>query len=79
LKIFLLGNYENTVILAHRGACRFDKKALNAQEAGARMLIVTEVEDNSLQRLGELFLCQNIICCICALVIIWWLCYKNRF
>lgn len=48
----LPGDYENTVVLAHRGVCRFDKKALHAQEAGARMLMVAEVEDNSLQRLG---------------------------
>lgn len=41
-------------IIAHRGHCQFDVKALNAQNAGARMLILVDVEDQALQRVGAM-------------------------
>lgn len=39
-------------LVAHRGTCRFDIKALHAHQAGARFLIVVDVEDHALQRMG---------------------------
>jgi hypothetical protein len=39
-------------LAAHRGACRFDIKALHAQDAGARVLVVVDIEDQALQRIG---------------------------
>eukprot|EP01034_Spumella_vulgaris_P022410 gene22410-28534_t len=44
--------YANAAVVVHRGKCRFDVKALHAQNAGARMLIIIDVEDNALQRVG---------------------------
>lgn len=44
--------YTNRVVVAHRGGCRFDTKALHAQHAGARLLVVIDIEDNALQRVG---------------------------
>lgn len=41
-------------LVVHRGSCRFDVKAMHGQEAGARMIIVVDVEDEPLQRLGAL-------------------------
>eukprot|EP00981_Chlorochromonas_danica_P002979 scaffold601_cov170-Ochromonas_danica.AAC.40 len=41
-------------LVVHRGGCRFDVKALHGQEAGARMIIVVDVDDEPLQRLGAL-------------------------
>ena len=46
--------YEGKIVLVHRGECRFDRKALIAQQAGARLVIVIEVNDDPLQRLGNL-------------------------
>lgn len=40
------------VVVINRGNCRFDVKALNAQAAGARLALVIEADDNSLQRIG---------------------------
>ena len=40
------------VLVTHRGACRFDQKAIAAEKLGAKVLIVVEVGDNALQRLG---------------------------
>ena len=40
------------VLIAHRGNCRFDIKSLNAQRLGARVLIVIDLLDQPLQRLG---------------------------
>jgi hypothetical protein len=50
----LLQDYvmSGVAMLAQRGLCRFDVKALNAQKAGARVLILTDLEDKALQRLG---------------------------
>ena len=48
----MAGQYDGKIVLAHRGQCRFDKKAFFAQEAGARLLLVTEVDDLPLQRIG---------------------------
>jgi len=39
-------------LVVHRGACSFDIKALHAQQAGARLLVVVDVQDSALQRLG---------------------------
>ena len=39
-------------LVAHRGSCKFDTKALNAQNAGAEFLIVVDVLDEALQRVG---------------------------
>lgn len=44
--------YKNAAVVVHRGGCRFHEKALHAQAAGARMLIIVDVEDNALQRVG---------------------------
>jgi hypothetical protein len=43
------------ILVAHRGKCRFDIKSLHAQQLGARMLVVVDVEDQPLQRLGGSF------------------------
>lgn len=43
------------VLIAHRGNCRFDVKAMNAQRLGARLLVVIDIDDHPLQRLGGLF------------------------
>lgn len=40
------------ILVAYRGSCRFDLKALNAEGSGARLLMVIDMEDNALQRLG---------------------------
>jgi hypothetical protein len=45
------------------GKCRFDTKALYAQDAGARLLIVVDTEDNSLQRLG-MYRCVYVSMCL---------------
>ena len=42
----------NAAVVVHRGDCRFHEKALNAQAAGARLLVIVDVEDNALQRVG---------------------------
>jgi hypothetical protein len=39
-------------LIANRGNCSFDVKALFAQKAGARLLIVTDMLDEALQRMG---------------------------
>lgn len=39
-------------VYARRGNCKFDVKAQYAQEAGADLLIVADVNDDALQRLG---------------------------
>ncbi len=44
--------YMNAAVVVHRGGCRFHEKALNAQAAGARLLVIVDVEDNALQRVG---------------------------
>lgn len=44
--------YKDRVVVVHRGGCRFDIKALHAQNAGARLMAVIDVEDNALQRMG---------------------------
>lgn len=47
-----LSPYANRAVLVHRGGCRFDTKALHAQEAGASLLVIVDVDDNPLQRVG---------------------------
>ena len=42
------------VVMAVRGNCRFDVKALYAQQAGAKVLVVADAADNALQRIGML-------------------------
>ncbi|RYH31675.1 hypothetical protein EON65_02185 [archaeon] len=42
----------SVALLAHRGQCRFDTKVLGAQQAGARVLVVVDIEDQALQRIG---------------------------
>jgi hypothetical protein len=44
--------YQDKVVLVHRGGCRFDTKALHAQNAGARLVVIVDVDDNPLQRVG---------------------------
>jgi hypothetical protein len=44
--------YANKAVLVHRGGCRFDAKALNVQEAGAALVVIVDVDDNPLQRVG---------------------------
>jgi hypothetical protein len=39
-------------VYARRGTCKFDVKAQYAQEAGADLLIVADINDDALQRLG---------------------------
>ena len=39
-------------VYVHRGKCRFDVKAKHAQAAGAQVLIVGEIDDLPLQRIG---------------------------
>lgn len=39
-------------LLVHRGTCPFHTKAMNAEKSGAMLLVVIDVEDNALQRLG---------------------------
>lgn len=41
-------------LLVRRGGCRFDLKVLNAQQAGARVVILYDPEDRALQRIGGL-------------------------
>eukprot|EP01038_Epipyxis_sp_PR26KG_P008518 gene8518-11515_t len=40
------------ILVVYRGKCRFDTKALHAQQAGARMMLIIDIEDNALQRVG---------------------------
>lgn len=42
----------NSAVFVQRGNCRFDVKALHAQEAGARLVIIGDFTDSALQRLG---------------------------
>lgn len=42
----------NSILIAHRGGCRFDVKTYNAQLLGTRLLAVVDIADNPLQRLG---------------------------
>ena len=44
--------YDKKAVIVHRGGCRFDIKALYAQEVGADLLIIIDIEDNALQRVG---------------------------
>ena len=44
--------YAGKAVAIHRGGCRFDIKALNVQQAGGLLLVIIDVEDNALQRLG---------------------------
>lgn len=44
--------YEGAAVVVHRGQCRFDVKAFNVQEAGARMMIIVDTGDKALQRVG---------------------------
>jgi len=44
--------YTGKAVAVHRGGCRFDIKALNVQQAGGLLLVIIDVEDNALQRLG---------------------------
>ena len=44
--------YAGKAVAVHRGGCRFDIKALNVQKAGGLLLVIIDVEDNALQRLG---------------------------
>ena len=44
--------YAGKAVAVHRGGCRFDIKALNVQQAGGLLLVIIDVEDNALQRLG---------------------------
>jgi len=44
--------YAGQAVAVHRGGCRFDIKALNVQQAGGLLLVIIDVEDNALQRLG---------------------------
>lgn len=44
--------YERKAVIVNRGGCRFDIKALHAQEVGADLLIIVDIEDNALQRVG---------------------------
>lgn len=39
-------------LVARRGSCHFDVKALHAQKAGARVLVIVDAEHTALQRLG---------------------------
>ena len=43
---------ENSIFVATRGNCNFDVKVLNAQNRGAMLLIIIDIEDNALQRIG---------------------------
>jgi len=40
------------VLLSYRGNCNFDIKAYNAQNIGASLLIIIDINDNPLQRIG---------------------------
>ena len=44
--------YAGAAVVVHRGNCRFDHKALHVQAAGARVMVVVDVQDNALQRVG---------------------------
>ena len=44
--------YANLAVVVERGGCRFDIKALHAQNAGASVLVIVEKDDNALQRVG---------------------------
>ncbi|KAI9595024.1 hypothetical protein BDF19DRAFT_423070 [Syncephalis fuscata] len=41
----LTGNYSNIIVVAKRGNCSFDTKALNAQNAGARLIVVYDTSE----------------------------------
>lgn len=43
---------DHTILVTHRGNCRFDIKALHAQAIGARAVVVVDVDDHPLQRIG---------------------------
>lgn len=47
-----ISKYTGKAVAVHRGGCRFDIKALNVQQAGGLLLVIIDVEDNALQRLG---------------------------
>lgn len=44
--------YADLAVVVERGGCRFDVKALHAQNAGARLLVIVDKDDNALQRVG---------------------------
>lgn len=44
--------YKNAAVVVSRGKCRFDVKAFNVQESGARLMIIVDTEDKALQRVG---------------------------
>ncbi len=46
--------YLGAAVVVHRGGCRFDVKALHVQAAGGRLVVVVDVQDKALQRLGGL-------------------------
>jgi hypothetical protein len=48
----LPGGLKDFALVTLRGKCRFDVKALTAEGAGARVVVVVDVDDNALQRLG---------------------------
>jgi hypothetical protein len=54
LQVLDLPRYKGKAVVVHRGGCRFDIKTLHAQNAGASFVIVVDVEDNALQRMGGL-------------------------
>lgn len=45
-------NLDGYAIVAFRGNCRFDEKALNIQKSGGLLMIVVDTELNPLQRIG---------------------------
>ena len=44
--------YAGLAVVVDRGGCRFDQKALHVQNAGARMVVIVDKDDNALQRVG---------------------------
>lgn len=44
--------YTDLAVVVERGGCHFDLKALHAQSAGARLLVIVDKDDNALQRVG---------------------------
>ncbi|KAJ1416778.1 hypothetical protein B484DRAFT_454184 [Ochromonadaceae sp. CCMP2298] len=44
--------YTGAAVVVHRGGCAFHEKALQAQRAGAALLVVVDVADSALQRMG---------------------------
>lgn len=47
-------NSGDWALIVHRGACPFHTKAMNAEAIGATVLVIVDVEDNALQRLGAI-------------------------